>query len=298
VSVSLSSSELAALGCAFIWALNGLLLRTQSEKVPPATINAVRCAIAGVMFWFFLPFDAPLAALLQVPLREWGLLFISVTIGIGVGDTLYLVALKEIGISRSIALSGTFPLTTMLWETVLLQQPPSRSLILGSLLVVAGVVLLSRQSRAPADKEDDLSVRLKFGVFLSLAASLFWGLSSVLLKPAIAHLTLVQANAVRMPMVALFLYFFRILPSDKESLSVFDRRSFLVVAGTGVLGMGLGAYLFLYAINHSEVARAVTLTSTAPFFGMIMGVLFLREKLTVRLVLGMVCCMTGVWVVV
>ena len=298
MSISGSLSELAALACAFLWALNGLLLRTQAEKIPPATMNAVRCAVAGVMFWFFFPFDAPLATLLQVPLKEWGLLFASVTIGIAVGDTLYLIALKEIGLSRTMALSGIFPLTTIFWEKLLLQQPPSGILIAGSCLVVVGVAFLSTQSSSSSTRKDGTPVRLKFGIGLSLAAALFWGLSSVLLKPAIAHFTLVQANGIRMPMVALVLFFFRILPSDKESLRVFDLRSFLIIAGTGVLGMGIGAYLFLYAINNSEVARAVTLTSSAPFFGMILAVVFLKEKITWRVVLGMACCMTGVWVVV
>ena len=297
MNLSLSLAELAALGCAFIWALNGLLLRTQSEKIPPATMNAVRCAVAGGIFCLILPFDAPLADLLLVPLKEWGLLFASVTIGIAVGDTLYLAALKEIGISRAISLSGTFPLTTMLWETLLLDHPPHPSLVAGSLLVVAGVILLSKPARS-AGSAAETPGRLKFGVFLCLIASVFWGLSSVLLKPAIVNFSLVQANAVRMPMVALFLFFFRILPSDGESLRTFDRRSFLVVALTGVLGMGIGAYLFLYAINYAPVAKAVTLTSSAPFFGMILGAVFLKEKLTVRLVLGMLCCMAGVWVVV
>lgn len=295
--MNLSAGELAALGCAFLWALNGLLLRTQSAKIPPATMNATRCAVAGGMFLCLLPFDASFSDLLQVPLKEWGLLFFSVTIGIAVGDTLYLIALKEIGISRAIALSGTFPLTTMLWEAVLLDHPPSSSLLSGSLLVAAGVVFLSRQS-SPEATADDIPVRLKLGVFLSLVASLFWGLSSVTLKPAIAHLTLIQANAVRMPMVAIFLFFTRILPSEKESLRAFDLRSFLIVASTGILGMGIGAHLFLYSINSSEVTKAVTLASTAPLFGMIMGAIFLKEKLTLRLVLGMACCMAGVWVVV
>ena len=293
---SVSLSELAALACAFLWAFNGLLLRTQSEKVPPASMNAVRCAIAGLLYLFLLPFDAPLATLFQVPLRDWGLLFASVVVGIGVGDTLYLIAIKEIGLSRTMALSGIFPLTTLFWEQLILRQPPGAALVAGSCLVVAGVVFLSGQSRSIDRKE--VPLRLKFGVFLSLTAALFWGLSSVLLKPAIAHFTLVQANAVRMPMVALFLYFFRILPSDRESLRAFDLRSFLVVAATGVLGMGLGAYLFLYAIHSIEVSRAVTLTSSAPLFGMVLGVVFLRERLTLRSLLGMACCMTGVWVVV
>jgi drug/metabolite transporter (DMT)-like permease len=138
---------------------------------------------------------------------------------------------------------------------------------------------------------------LLLGVGLSLAAAVFWGIGSVLIKPAIAHLSLIQANALRMPMVAVLLLVFRILPSPTESLRSFDLRSFAVVATTGVLGMGVGAVLFLYAIQNTAVTAAVTLSSTAPVFGLVLGALFLGERLTLRLGLGTACCMGGVWVV-
>lgn len=293
---SVSTAELAALGCAVLWAINGLLLRTQADRIPPATMNATRCAVAGLLFLLLLPFDASPGDLLRVPPAELGLLAASVIIGIAVGDTLYLVALKEIVISRAIALSGIYPLTTMAWEAVLLHRLPGSNLVVGAVLVAAGVVLLSRPAGPPPPSRPP--ERLKLGIGLSLVAAVAWGLSSVLLKPAIAHLSLIQANAARMPMVALFLFLFRILPSRRESLRAFDLTGFLVVAATGLLGMGVGAYLFLYAIENAPVAKTVTLTATAPFFGLILGALFLRERLTVRLVLGMASCMGGVWAVV
>jgi len=302
--------ELAALGCAVLWAINALLLRAQADRIPPATMNATRCAVAGVLFLLLLPFDPHGGGGWRASAAELAALGGSVAVGIGVGDTLYLIALKEIGIARAMALSGVFPLTTLAWEAVLLARPPEASLAGGAVLVAAGVVLLAREPdqarpagwRAGAGRGLEqiaplAPARLGLGVALSLIAAAFWGLSSVLLKPGIAHLTLIQANAVRMPLVALLLLAFRILPSRTEGLRAFDRRSFLVVAATGLLGMGLGAYLFVYAIGHTAVTKAVTLTSTAPVFGLLIGAATGRERLTARLLLGMACCTGGVWAV-
>jgi len=315
---TVSPAELAALACAVLWAINGLLLRSQADRVPPGAMNFVRCAVAATLFLLLIPLDPHLHGLLHVPAVELALLAASVVVGIGVGDTLYMIALREIGIARTIALSGVFPLTTMVWEAVLLGHPPSGSLVLGGGLVAVGVVLLSGSSRAPRDAPSSARTsrlpgkdeyppdsdrrapgpeRTGLGIALSLIAAVFWGLSSVLLKPGIAHLSLIQANAVRMPMVAVFLFLFRILPSGRRSLQAFDRRAFLVVASTGVLGMGMGAFLFLYAIGHITVSKAVTLTATAPVFGLIFGALFMHERLTPRVVAGMACCMGGVWAV-
>ena len=113
--MSLSLAEWAALSCALIWATNGLLLRTQSEYVTPGAMNAIRCAVAGAAFWLALPFDSvPLVGLLEVTAAEWIMMLAALSLGVALGDTLYLIAVKEIAVSRTLALTGTFPLTTLL----------------------------------------------------------------------------------------------------------------------------------------------------------------------------------------
>ena len=182
--MSLSLAEWAALSCALIWATNGLLLRTQSEHVTPGAMNAIRCAVAGAAFWLALPFDSvPLVGLLEVTAAEWIMMLAALSLGVALGDTLYLIAMKEIGVSRTLALTGTFPLTTLLWQTLLLDAPFNPTLLLGSALVVSGLFFLSRSGAA-----DERPVRLQWGIALSLVAALCWGFSATLLKPATVHM--------------------------------------------------------------------------------------------------------------
>lgn len=295
---TISSSELLALGCAFAWALNGLILRSQLLKVSPPLINVVRCGMAGLFYWLLLPFDsAPLAALSQVTLGEWGLLLGNVVIGLVIADVLYLTSIREIGLSRTLALTGVFPLATLLWEHLLLQQPLNPDLLLGSCLVVVGVILLAGQVKAKSGAQEVGAERLKFGIFISLLAAVLWGLSTVLIKPAMAHMTAVQANAVRMPLVSLLLYLTRVWPNENENLARLDWRTVGVLSLTGILGMGIGGLMFLAALKDLGPARAVTITSVSPVFGLIFGVVFLKERLSVRIVAGVVFCVAGVWAV-
>lgn len=300
--MSLSTAELCALGCALIWAINALILRTLAHGVAPATINAVRCGAAGIAFLVWLPFAAPLASLGLVPWTEWGLLLLSLTSGLVVGDTLYLVALREIGVSRAMPLSGTFPLSTLLFERLILGTPLEPSLLSGSLLVGVGVVLLawgrtSKPASAHARPEADTPpARLLRGVLCALAASLLWGLAVTLLKPAVAHMTMVQANAARMPMVAMLLYVFVLRPAGQPFRGIPTRAWWLLI-GSGLSGMGLGAWLFLTALSQIGPARAVTLTSASPVFGVLLAVVFLREKIDLRSLAGAGCCLAGVYAV-
>ena len=108
-------------------------------------MNAIRCIVASIIFFIALPFDtAPLADLLEVTKNQWFLMFAALSLGVALGDTLYIIALKEIGVSRTLTLTGTFPLTTLIWQTLLLNAPLNPTLITGSLLVVLGIIVLSQ----------------------------------------------------------------------------------------------------------------------------------------------------------
>ena len=44
-------------------------------------------------------------------------------------------------------------------------------------------------------------------------------------------------------------------------------------------------------------AKTTTLSSVSPVFGLVMAVLFLKEKVSLRIVLGAALCVSGVWLV-
>ena len=298
MDLSLSSGEVLALSCAFVWALNGLILRTQSHKISPAAMNMIRCGVGGCCFWILLPFGDPLSNLGQVAMHEWLLLGGSVVIGVVIGDTLYLSALREVGVARTMPLVGTYPLTTLFFEWLLLQHPAGYNLLLGTCLVVAGVILISTSWGRRSGSSDISPRQLKLGVFLALSAAVLWGLSTVLLKPALTHISAVHASAVRMPLVALMLFLTKVLPDKEERLRGIDLRTFLVVAFSGILGMFVGSLMYLVALKDASAGKVVTLTSFSPVFAVIMAAIFLQEKLNTRIVLGMGLCTGGVVMVV
>jgi drug/metabolite transporter (DMT)-like permease len=284
--------ESVALICSFIWATNGLILKTISERVPPTLITAIRCGIATPIFWVLLPFGPPLETLLAVPLYEWALLIGSVFIGILIGDLLYLHAMRHIGISRTMALVGTFPISTLLWEQLLLDSPTTYTFVLGCFLAASGTILMSRQSQQQKDNAE--FTHMKRGVILALSAALLWGLSTTMLKPAIANLTSVQANSVRMPFVALGLLLIWRFNRRRNAALQLDKKTAIVLCFTGLMGMALGSFLYIEAVDQIGPAKTATVSAATPVIALIMAVIFLKEALTIRLVLGISLCVTGV----
>ena len=254
-------------------------------------MNAIRCGSTGLCFWIALALTSSTAVYGLLSGREWGLLIGSVLIGVTIGDTLYLWSIREIGISRTMALVGVVPLTTLVFEHVLLGRPFPARFVLGCFLVVGGVVCLSLKSKF--EKQEDAIGRLWMGALLSLSAAVLWGLSTVMIKPAIAQLTPIEANSVRMPIVALFLFsvhrfFWRtrgrcILESDRDC--GYDGR-----AGDGV------RLLFLLDGDRYDRTppRRLFWLRFAPVFGMVMAVSFLKEPVTARVAAGVFLCVGGV----
>lgn len=283
--------------CGFIWALNVLIMRPQIAAVPPALLNSIRCGAAAVLTWMMLPFGPPLTTLLEVPLDEWGLLLGSVLVTIGIGDTLYLTAIKYIGVPRALALSGIFPLPTIFFEWLLLGRPFSWGFILGCVFVVSGVICLAARTSPEPKGPEKRTERLHLGAFLALAAALIWGLGTVMTKPAIAHLTPIQANSIRLPLVALILYVPMLWNKNAPRLHQLDRYTLFIVSLSGILGMGLGSMTYLYAVKLIGPAESNTLASTSPVFGLLMALIFFKEKIIFRLALGVLLCVVGVWLV-
>ncbi len=289
--------EFYALSCAFLWAISSFIVRTQAAVVTPAVMNAIRCSAAGIVFWALIPFNTSVADFTALSLPLFVLLIGSVVINIVLGDTLSLMSIRAIGLSRSMPLASTFPVTTIIVEYLLLGEAAGPDLILGAGLIVLGTYFLSR-SRKGADPSGYPSrQQLRLGVGLALGASVMWGLGTVLLKPVLEEVSVLVANSIRMPAAVSLLILVRIIPSERRHLRKMTPRSVLFLVASGLIGMAAGSYLFLAALQGLEASRAVTLLAVSPLFGMLLSVLFLKEEVGLSVIAGMILCFAGVVVV-
>ena len=135
--------------------------------------------------------------------------------------------------------------------------------------------------------------RFTVGIPLALLTALLWGLSTVLLKTGLNSLTPVQVNSVRLPLVTIILYTTWALSGKKSG--ELSKPSLLLIAGTGLFSMGLGALLYLIALSKTGPSVTSALISTSPVFSLIMALVFLNEKISLRLALGVGLCVAGVW---
>ncbi len=109
----------------------------------------------------------------------------------------------------------------------------------------------------------------------------------------LGNITPVMGTAIR-TLFSLMLLTFLSYPYWGELKSASVKPIFLIAAGGGVLAGGLGIMFFYTGMKHGHLSSVMTIAfCLAPVFGVILGVLVLKEKLSPLQLAGIVLCITG-----
>lgn len=292
------SGELFALLSAFLWAMASVLLTVGAKRIHVVPLNLIRCVISTAFFWALLPFYGGLDALAAIPLAAWPWLVVSVLALLVVGDTLYFRSMDLAGVSWAMPVAGVNPLWAVLLASFFLGEPLSWTLLLGALLVIAGVVLVSRSAdRGEPDRAVDPRAR-RTGILIALLVSVFWAIGQVALKPATTGIHSVVANSIRQPLGMLMLLGLTLWRGRWRALRDLDRKSWAIIGIASLVGTGLGTLFFVMAVQLIGAGRTAVLTSTAPLLAIPFSILWLRERPTRWTLAGTLLTTTGIVLVV
>ena len=288
------SGELVALLSAFLWAMASVLLAIGAKRIHVVPLNLIRCVVSTAFFWALLPFYGGLGAVAAIPPSAWIWLVVSVLGLLVVGDSLYFRSMDLAGVSWAMPVASINPLWAVLLASVFVGEPLTWALLVGALLVIGGVVLVSRSTRpAGSVGQADPHAR-RAGLLLALLVSVLWAIGQVALKPATAGMHSVVANSVRQPMGMLMLLGLTLVQGRWREFRTLDRGSWAVILVASLVGTGVGSLLFILAIQTAGAGRTAILTSTAPLLAMPFSVLWLHERPTRWTVAGTLLTSAGI----
>jgi len=290
----------AALASSALWALTSVLLASQSGRLQPLVMSGVRSLTASLMLIGALVATSGLVQLQEMTFITGVSMMGSGIIGQAVGDTLYINALGSLGVTRTFPITNSaYPFLTFLLAVLLLGEELTWTVPIGGVLIVAGITSIVLEQRR-ADAASEVKVELVRGVVFALAAAFAWSLATVWLRGQQGNLDALGAASLRIPAASVAVLLTLGLTSRGNSsrpLRLLSTRSLVIVALAGILGTGLGSVLFVYAVEDIGAARTAFVTTSAPVFAIPLGMIFLAEKLTRRMLVGTAVTIAGIWLV-
>jgi len=293
--------ELSAIGSAFLWALNGVLLKPITSRMSAIRITSPLYCFAALYILLFALSQGKIQEATQIPILQLGTLIIAGFIGMGAGDTSYVRSMTYLGVAKAFPIStGGYILLVFLLAAIVLGEAVTLAGLLGAGVLTAGIWLIVRSTAAELDGDQALvadGTNLRDGLIAAGIAGLCWAVTTTILKLALVGVDVLAANVFRVPMVALLLTSLNLTRHGFE-FSAYDRRSMGIIAIAGLAGVAMSSMLFLYAIQEAGAAKTAVLSSTSPLFATGLSLVFLKERITLSVAAGTVLSVVGVWLVV
>jgi uncharacterized membrane protein len=289
--------EIAALGAAFSWTVSAILYKEALAKTKPVSANVVRLAFTGLFLLILLVVLGKFGVLTSLPLYVVVLAGVSGLIGLGLGDTLYLLSLKLIGVARAVPITCVYPLFNILWAIFVAKETVTLPVVVGATIIVLGIWLLSREHTGEPNLDRKT---LLTGVFFALATALAWSISIAMIDMAVTlpetgsldHALVI--NTVRVIVIAVFMLFLSPFAYGTSELFKMQKRTVIALICGGFIALGAGWFLLTYSFLHIPQSRAVPLSSTTPLFSSLAGMVLLHEKVAGRDVLGSFLVVVGI----
>lgn len=281
--------SLLALISAFCWAAGASVYKKALESTDPWSGNLMRTGFATIGFFLVMVVKGTLShALTSLTVSLFFWIIFSSFFAFFLGDLLFLTAIKRVGVSRTVPVSSTYPLFVTVWAFIVYGRSVSIFVVLGTLLIVVAIKFISEEK---GEREKN-SNTLSRGVLLAISAAVCWSISVVVLD----YLVLVLPTEA----VAGFRFFITfLLTAAVVSTKQFnyDNNSLFWI---GIGGLGIlvfSNYIFLEAIRMAGSIKAAPISAVYPVISVVLAALFLKEKITVKIVGGTVLSFLGVLLV-
>ncbi len=115
--------EIFALVSALLSAGSTVVSAKALNNVEPLKANLIRVLFAAVSIFPFAFATGQLQNIFNVSPVGTGVVIISAIVGYGIADTLLYKSITQIGVSRSYAISYTYPFFTMAFAVIFLSEP-------------------------------------------------------------------------------------------------------------------------------------------------------------------------------
>ena len=186
-------------------------------------------------------------------------------------------------------LNGLVPLATIVLAQLMLKdEKMTTNKMKGVMMGLIGLIILV----SPGLLNGAAGTTL--GILSITLAAISYGVGLVYIRKNLVDVPSIHAPAAQLLSVTIYLLPIAFFFSPEFS---FAEVSWMAVSSVGVLGVfgtAIAFVLYFKLIERTSAAYASTVTFLMPIYGVILGIVFLNEQLTLWMVLGAISILSGI----
>lgn len=274
---------------ALCFSIAHILIRRGLVASNAITGSFISLSMTAGLLWLVVPFLIPLEELWQPAVL---LFFAAGIFAPGIGRTLSYFGIERIGVSRSVPIVNSSPIFASIFAVFFLGEGWAIQNVLGTLLVVAGVVMLA-MAKPPTGEWH------KLDVIFPILGALAFAISTTLRKAGLDFVN-IPLGAAACTAAAGFLFSVILLQTQggQKALKL-TRNSAGWFFSAGIFNTAALLSVF-YALSCGKVVIVEPLISSNPVLTLVLTALFLRdlEALNRRVISGAFLAVAGTILVV
>lgn len=276
----------AMFALAALWGASFLFIRIASPVIGPIFTIQGRVTIAAIALLFYI-FMIGQSTQFK---RLWKQYLIIGALNAALPFTLIAYAALHLNASMSAIINSMTPLFTALVVWVWMKEKLSKRKWLGILTGMIGVIILVGWSPIP------LTIEVLIAIILSVLSTVSYGVAGVYAKKnfgGVPPLSVAfgQQLGASLLLIPFTLFHLPVSPAVITPIAAFS------VVGLALLCTAIAYLLYFYLIENVGPTKTLSVTFLIPLFGMLWGVLFLNEQVSLGMVVGLIVILSSIFLI-
>lgn len=277
------SPELFAIGSAISFALNNVTVRKALRTYGSPFTALLTISSAMIVLWLVVLFQG-----LEIPssMPALALFALRGILDPGISALLIFIALRKVGVAVTVPIIAASPFVSTTLSVIFLKEALSIAILAGTLLIIAGVVLLTL-------KQEKANGSLKY-VLMAVAGSAAIGAAAVVTKFSL-NISNTPLSGLGIAFLAAIIFQLLVMVAMSKWKEVpLKLKAVGWFAFAGLFAAAAFALMFL-AIGSGNISVVFPLLSTQPLFALILSFILLRrqERITKSVVLCTAAIVAG-----
>jgi drug/metabolite transporter (DMT)-like permease len=282
--------ELYSFLCAVIWAIAVILFKKAGETIRPISLNLYKNIISMVCIYLMMLAMGEKMFLSASP-KEYFLLVLSGILGIGISDTFFFKSLNLLGAGFSSIVDCFYSPMIITLSFLFLGERLTTIDFVGAILIIAAILVASFKP----EKHKLSKKELILGIILGILAMFSVAVSVILIKPILNTSPLFWLTEIRLMAGTISLLFLGLILGNRKNLLTpfYPSKTWKYMFPASFLGGFLGMVVWMAGMKYTTASLASILNQTSTIFITVFAVMFLKEKLTLNRIIGLILAMLG-----